>query len=963
MRRLQSWMLIILTAFVVLSLVVLGGVYLFKGFLVDFLWFKSLGYTLYFFLRLIYRYIIFFGITFLFFLIFFANFWVASRYLGTADPHAEKGSAEAKTYHKLLAMFKRGSLKVYTPLSIIIAIPVAIPFYQKWEDALLFIFAPSAQILESTYGADISFYLFRFPLYLLINKELIISFSLLFSGLLVLYYLEKRILNKSQKALPKGAKIHLALLFVFICLIKIWDYLLDRHQLLYSTSHEPVFSGPGFVEMWVDLPIIWIKIVLFTATFLSMIYYFFNRKRKIIPIVLGLVYLLVVGLSMTTFVQDTIEQYIVQPNQMIREKEYIQGSIQSTLDAYDLTNIEIRDYPVERTPAILMDYNLQESIRNVPVWDRDLLYDVYEQLQTIRPYYAFTDVDVDRYRVEDLHQQVYLSPRELDLTGLQEGGKTWPNIHLQYTHGYGLVMTPAFQRGDEPLTWFIRDIPPESDFDLEITQPDIYFGLGTYDYVIAPNDLGEIHHPKEGSGENILIDYKGTGGIKLSSYFGLPRYLFASYFHDTNILLTTKTNDDSRMIIRRNIQDIIRQLTPFLVLDEDPYLVMTSSKLYWIQDTYTISDKYPNSEMSEGKFNYIKNSVKAVVDAYDGSVSYYLIPPYDPIAMGYQKMYPGLIKSMEKMPIELRKHLRYPKYLFETQLRVYSKYHQIDPEMFYRQEDSWDFAKSIPMKSYYITLNLFDPYQHEFVLLSPMTPVNRDNLRSIAFVGCDGGNYGKMVIYSFPKGQQVYGPSQINTLIEQDTDIAEAFTLWGQAGSEVIRGRTIILPVAQSVLYIQPVYLRSTGLKIPELKRVIASQGDLVVMEPSLEEALQSLEAKLKKTWDRLKRYQGIPLEQTEAPESMREKEETPAEKSKDKEPEADVKISEEPREPEDISAEEQKDVQEPVRPEDIIDNEKITEKKAEEINKKLEDAYPMIETEEKPIPGDNQSETENNNP
>ncbi|MBW1899308.1 MAG: UPF0182 family protein, partial [Deltaproteobacteria bacterium] len=454
------------------------------------------------------------------------------------------------------------------------------------------------------------------------------------------------------------------------------------------------------------------------------------------------------------------------------------------------------------------------------------------------------------------YQQVYLSPRELDLGNLPESARTWQSRHLQYTHGYGIVMTPAAQGGDESMTWFIRDMPVKSEYNLRIKNPSIYYGLGHYDYAIVPNEVGEVDHPKDEINE--LVNYNGRGGIPLSSF--IKKLLFAVYFKDRNIFFTSKTMENSRILFRRNIRESIKMITPFFLLDGDPYIVTTSKGLFWIQDAYTFSDQYPNAQPYSSGINYIRNSVKIVADAYNGSIDYYITSSKDPIIRTYQKIYPGLLKPIEKMDPELKQHLRYPKDLFEYQLTMYADYHQTDPEMFYLHEDAWELPKlksvnqSVPMKPYYLTLKLFDSTKQEFFLLSPLSPIGRNNLSALAIAGCDGDNYGKIFVYSFPKGIQVYGPSQINTLIDQDTDIAQKLTLWDQAGSEVIRGRMIILPVGNIVLYIQPVYLSSaTRLKIPELKRMIVSQGEVVAMAASLEEAIQELEIKLEKRIKRQK--------------------------------------------------------------------------------------------------------------
>jgi hypothetical protein len=469
---------------------------------------------------------------------------------------------------------------------------------------------------------------------------------------------------------------------------------------------------------------------------------------------------------------------------------------------------------------------------------------------------------VDRYAVKDLYQQVNLAAREMDTNNLPKYAQNWNNIHLQYTHGYGVVMTPAAQAGNESMTWFIGDLPPSSNYGFTIKRPEVYFGIEKVDFVIVPNDLGEIDYPQEE--KEVLSNYAGTGGVPLSSFF--RKLLFAAYFKDRNIFFTPNTNKDSRIIFIRNIQHRIRKIAPCLQLDEDPYLVVTRKGLFWIQDGYTTSERYPNSEPCSRGYNYIRNSVKIVVDAYNGNIDFYMADNLDPIVRAYNRMYPGFLKDMKEMPDELRPHLRYPKDMFEMQMEIYTKYHQTDPEMFYRQEDNWESVqtirndKSLPMRPYYLTLDLLQPFQHEFLLLFPMSPRGKGNLRSLAIAGCDKDSYGKITVYSFSKGKLIPGPLQVSALIDQDTDISKEMTLWGQSGSDVTRGRMMIIPVSNMLLYIQPVYLSSTArLKIPELKRLIVSQGQMVAMEDSLESAFSVLEEKMLKSIERKKRRFDLP--------------------------------------------------------------------------------------------------------
>ncbi len=856
MSRLWRWLkFLVLAGLAVAALYVVSSL-LYLDFMVDLWWFGSLGYEAYFWLRLSYRYLIFGGFALLFFLIFFLNFWVASRFLGTSPESAQNAAALSRA-RALIHKFRSGSLKVYTPFSLALAVLLAWPFYQRWERSLLFLFAPATGRTDPVFGKDISYFLFSLPVYLSILNTLLAVLGLLSLGILLLYWLERRILVKQTLRLPKGAKVHLSVLVFLMFLVGVWDFLLQRHSLLYDTSHAGLFFGPGFVEMRVILPLIWLCLVFLLGTAACLIFYINVRRGLRALVLLTTLFFIVLWARYSPFLPDLVERYFVKPNEISRERPYIENNIQSTLAAYDLDRVERQEYKIEEVPWNLNAPRVKINLRNIPVWDREVLKDVYQQLQELRTYYKFSSVDVDRYTVNDVYQQVFLAPRELSLENLPSGVRNWINERLKYTHGYGVVMTPAAQGGEEPMTWFIQDIPPRSDYGFKIAQPGIYFGLLESGYVIAPNDSREISYPIEGG--NQLSDYQGRDGVPVHSLF--RKLLFSVYFQERDIFFTAKTNPNSRILFRRNIVERIKTLTPFFRLDADPYLVVTKEGLFWIQDAYTASDRYPYSQHHPQGLNYLRNSVKIVVDAYNGTVDYYLADPLDPIIQAYRRMYPGLIKSLDQLPAELKAHLRYPKDFFQVQMEIYAKYHQTDPEVFYKQEDLLEFpeiqhgGRAVRVEPYYLTLNLLDREKFEFISVCPMTPRARTNLRALAVVGCDGDNYGKILMYTFPKGLLVHGPSQVDAFIDQEPQISEQLTLWNQKGSQVERGRMILLPVRGAILYIQPVYLKAAaGVKIPQLQRLIINKGEVTVMEPSLEQGLAKLDQRLRELAERAKK-------------------------------------------------------------------------------------------------------------
>ena len=833
-----------------LVILLLGLLSLFwADYLVDLWWFHSLGYEFYFWQRKLYRYLVFGSVSLLFFLIFFFNFWIAARFLKVSRP-ADKETPR-KAYHKIYKAFQTGSMLFYAPLSLALSIPIAMPLYRNWEKFLFYVFGPSMGVADTIYGRDVSFYLFSFPIYSLLQRRLLIALLILTIGLFILYAVKNHLRVRKVFQFGRGAKWHLSFLVLGLFLVEIWDFMLQRYALVYDASHKPLFYGPGYVQMNVILPFIWGSLALLAATGLLLIVAIHTRKGfKVLAACVVLLALVLAG-RYTPYLSQSVQTYMVKPNEIDKEKRYITNNVQATLDAYNLTRVDVRDYGYQRFPLGRKVEQVQNVLRNIPVWDAETLDSVFKQLQELRTYYTFPLVSVGRYTVGGNYQQVFLSPREIDYGNLSASAKSWINEHLIYTHGFGVVMTPASQVSGDPMTWFINNIPPESRYGLAIGQSRIYYGMGKYTYAIAPNKAGEMDYPKGDS--NVKADFQGEGGVPVSSL--VKKLLFAYYLKDRNLFFSTKVGPESKLLFRRNILDRIRHLAPYLRLDHTPYVVTTSKGIYWIVDAYTTSEWYPAAApyLSAGEpLNYIRNSVKIVVNAYNGNVDFYVFDPGDPIIRAYKRIYPGLFKDKAQMPADLKDHVRYPKDLFDIQMSIYAKYHQTDPQVFYQQEDRWTFAetleagKMVPLKPYYLTLDLVNPGRLDFLLLLPMFPKGRDNLRSLAIVGCDGENYGKIIIYNFPKGQLVYGPAQIDALINQDPAIAQQFTLWDQAGSSVVRGKMIILPLEKSVLFIQPVYLTSTSrVKIPELQRIIMSEGQVAVMETSLEKAYSVLQERV----------------------------------------------------------------------------------------------------------------------
>ncbi|MDD5271578.1 MAG: UPF0182 family protein [Methylovulum sp.] len=830
--------------------------FIFLNLFVDLWWFQSLKLETYFWLKLLYKFFLSGFVTLAFFTIFFLHFWIASRYLGLNPPDdVLHDAAKRRKFQALANSFMSGSAKVYTPISLILAIFIAIPFYTQWETSLLYFFGRDSGVSDKVYGLDVSFYLLSYPIYQLIQQELLGAAILVFGMVGILYALEHSIIPHQRKDYPVGAKIHLGLLLGFITAFVVWGFMLQRFALLHTDSHEPIFYGPGFVEIRYQLPLIWLAIATFLAAALAAGRFMFSQKHPKMPLLVTLaIFLCALVLPKISFIPQLIQRYVVNPNPVKTEQPFIQNNIDATLDAYKLRNIKQADIPINLNAAKDIEtWGTQKRFENIPVWDREFIIDSYRQLQEIRPYYHFRSVDEDRYFVLDHTRQVNISARELNPSKLPPEAQNWENLHLRYTHGYGAAISPAAQDADKPQVWYLRDLNMGSDFGFGTQHPDIYYGQEQLDYAIVPNNLDIVGIA--GTDPSISTPYHGEGGIPIPSYF--RKALFALYLKDEKIFFSTNISTESKLKIFRNINERVNKLAPFLHLDKDPYLVITKDRFYWIMDAYTLSDKYPVSkpmgaEFQEGAehFNYIRNSVKVVVDAFDGDVDFYIADAQDPIIRAYSNAYPSLFKKLADMPDELRKHLRYPRDLYTVQMQIYAKYHQDNPALFYEQAETWQFAnvRDKPVLPYYQTMDFGNCNDsEEFVLIDPMTPVNRNNLSMIGVASTvDNKNCGSdyqpsITVYKFGKDVQVNGPAQIEALTQQVPEISAQFTLWGQTGSIVEMGRMVILPMGNTVLYVQPIYIASVKNKMPELTRVIVSIGNETVMDKTIAGAFDKL--------------------------------------------------------------------------------------------------------------------------
>ncbi|MDE2134315.1 MAG: UPF0182 family protein [Alphaproteobacteria bacterium] len=715
----------------------------------------------------------------------------------------------------------------------------------NWDLALRFLYQVPYGRPDPLFGKDFSFYLFSLPLYVELKNWILTALALSAVGAAALYWAHGAIaFDNRRRWIAPTAIAHASVLLGLFFATEAWAYWLERYLLLYGDNG--VVVGAGYTDVHVQLPILWGLIVLCCAGAVAC---FANLRARTfrIPLVSAA---LVLGCAfvVTPLFTALYQRVYVKPNELNFEAPYIARNIALTREAYKLKNIVVKPFQADENLTFQSMQNNRATIDNIRLWDWQPLLDTYAQLQEIRTYYKFHDADIDRYQLGGSYQQVMLSARELDSSLLQQNAQTWVNLHVLFTHGNGVVMSPVTQTTPEGLPkFYLQDIPPVVSGGPAVREPRIYFGEGADSYVIVKASTPEFDYPK--GDKNVYVAYRGADGVPIGTI--AKRALFAWYFGDINILLSEYITGESRILFRRNIQERVRAIAPFLRLDADPYVVVSNGRLFWIQDAYTTSGWFPYSKPTDdGSANYVRNAVKVVIDAYNGTVDFYIADPSDPIIATYARVFPGLFKPLASMAPGLKAHVRYPEDLFQIQAEIYRAYHMNTPEVFYNREDLWQFPRQptgvddtgdTKMAPYYINMRLPGETQTEFVLMLPMVPSQRENMIAWLAARCDQPDYGKLIVYTFPKEKLVYGPFQIEALINQNTDISQQISLWNQMGSRVIRGNLLVVPIENSLLYVTPLYLRAQTGQLPELKRVIAVYGDHVVMEQTLAEALAAL--------------------------------------------------------------------------------------------------------------------------
>jgi uncharacterized membrane protein (UPF0182 family) len=732
----------------------------------------------------------------------------------------------------------------------VLSLLFAAGFSGRWNDLLRFWYAGSYGQADPIYGVDLGFYILELPFIQALQSGVV---GLAFLGLLALvtgYVIAGQIgIQDGGFEADAGALRHLGVNIMFLLLGWAWGFYLDLYELLQEGGGA--VYGAGYTDVNVTIPALYVMVAA-TLVLVALIgLNLYQRRLRLLGVgAVGYVVLLVGGLVLAP---SLVTQISVLPSELQMERPYLRHNIDMTREAYGLQGFKERSYPARPDlPAGAVEEN-EETIDNVRLWDPRLLIDTYRQLQEIRLYYEFYNVDVDRYMLDGDYRQVMVSARELTQ---QLPEDTWDNRHVRFTHGYGSVANLVAREGTEGSPEFlVQDIPPESDYEsLDVDNPALYYGERTPHYRIVPagvpGDSLELDYPR--SGENRYTRYEGDGGVAVGSFW--KQLLFSYYMGDFNILLTDYIQDDSQIQFWNQVGERVRRVAPFLKFDGDPYLVLGDDRQYWIQDAYTTSNSFPYSEPIRDQrgyegTRYIRNSVKIVVDAYSGDVSLYISDPDDPIIQTYQRAFPDLFQPLDAMPETLRNHIRYPQDYFEIQVERYRRYHQTQPQVFYNNEDLWtrpqeQYAnQQRQMEPYYILTDLpgQDAAGLEFMLMMPMTPDGRDNMISWMAARSDPPNYGDVVVYELPKDRLIRGPNQIESRIDQDTEISRQLSLWDQRGSSVIRGNLIVVPIEESFLYVEPIFLVAEQIQIPEMQRVIAATDQRVAMERTLRQSLNSV--------------------------------------------------------------------------------------------------------------------------
>lgn len=808
------------------------------NFAVEWMWFISTGYQNVLYKIIAVKVLLFLASGAIFFLFIYLNVYFANK----LKPKISNFPESISRLFPADTFFRSDYFKKFKTAFTVLAVALFSVFFayevsMRWDAFLQFANAVPFGAKDPVFLKDIGFYVFRLPfLTSLYGWAMFLVFAVLLVVLFI--YFTSRAVQYIGKEIyfTKAARAHIFGLTALLLVLKAFGYRLDAYGLLYSA--RGIVFGASYADVYGYMPLYYVLTAFAFLCAVLAVINIFTKAWK--PAVFALAAFVIVSLIGGLY-PASIQKFIVKPNEITKETKFIEYNIKYTRDAYKLNSIKEREFPAADDISYKDIAANKATIKNVRLWDYDPILASYGQLQEMRTYYKFTGVDNDRYDIKGNYTQTMLSARELAYNELPS--RIWINEHLTYTHGYGLCMGPVNRVTQEGLPeFFVKDIPPAALDEVNIKRPEIYFGELSNDYCFVNTKSKEFDYPS--GDKNIYCEYGGGGQIPISSIW--KKILFAIKFSEPKILLSTDITGKSKLMYHRKVIDRVKLCAPMVYFDKDIYMVVgANGNLYWIAEGYTVSDRYPYSHPAEQIGNYIRNSVKAVVNAYNGKVDYYISDPSDPIIKAQSKIFPGVFKNIDTMPKDLKAHIRYPSTLFKIQAKIFSTYHMTDPQVFYNKEDLWRISQktgntndSSPMEPYYTILKFPGADTEEFILMIPFSPSSKNNMIAWMAARCDAPNYGAIMAYRFPKKKLIYGPSQIDARIDQDAEISKQLTLWGQGGSKVIRGSLLVIPVEESLLYIEPIYLAAEQGQLPELKRIVVAYKDNVAMEDNLEKAL-----------------------------------------------------------------------------------------------------------------------------
>lgn len=822
------------------------------SFLTDLCWFDSQGLEALFWRRIFAWWELFAVSWFAAFVIFALN-WTAALRRGSAN--AEEMPAAMLRRIRLLSL----------AAAFVFAVMNALSAAGMWPEFLKFIYPTPFGKADPIFGLDAGFYVFTLPFLTFLQEWLRSVMLMALVGTAAAYFAARAaVFSPGRFYVAPPARLHLTLLASAVLVLLGAGCWLARYELLFSPTG--VVFGAGYTDEKVVLPALTVlSFAMFAAAALLFVN-FFRPAWKLSAVVIAVLF--AAGFAARTVMPGLVQQYIVKPNEYEREKKYLAYHLDFTRRGFGLekvTSVAVKP-EAEVTAEELAAEN--DTVQDIRLWDYSPLLRTYRQLQAIRTYYNFHDVFIDRYMINGRSRQVILGVRELDLSRLQN--PTWVNTHLEFTHGFGVVMNPVneIESGGMPR-FFMRDIPVRSSVQVPLTRPEIYYGTGHYSYVLVKTNVKEFDYPMGDS--NVRTTYAEKGGVSIGSLW--RRILFALRFRDSEILFTGALNKESRVLYNRNVRQAFAKAVPFLIYDAETYPVLTEGRIKWVQDAFTWTDRYPYSKPFEANdrtllhffgVNYMRNSVKGVTDAYTGQMAFFAYDDSDPILCTWKKIFPGLFRDRSELTDEMRAHVRYPEDFFEVQTEVYTTYHMTDTNTYYNREDVWEVTpvgREKRIEPNYVTMKLWGQKAPEFAIIVPYMPLGRNNLIGWMAGRCDPQNYGELLVYQFPKQKLIYGPGQVEALIDQSPEISAQLSLWSQRGSDVIRGDLLVIPIGRSLLYVQPLYLKAEKGELPELKRVIASTGGRVAWGEDLGSALERLMGQKVTVYEGTKAESGSPAE------------------------------------------------------------------------------------------------------